>query len=58
MIGQTLTRSNLQSILDAMLKIKEIDRSEYFNNYLQEVQERLKTTIDESENTLETGIND
>lgn len=58
MIGQTLTRSNLQSILDAMLKIKEIDRSEYFNNYLQEVIERLKTTVDESENTLETGIND
>lgn len=57
MIGQTLTKSNLQSILDAMLKIKEIDRSEYFNNYLQEVRERLKT-IDESENTLETGIND
>ena len=58
MIGQTLTKSNLQSILDAMLKIKEIDRSEYFNNYLQEVQERLKTTVDESENILETGIND
>jgi len=58
MIGDTLTQENLQRILDAMLQIKEIDRSEYFNNYLQEVQERLKTTIDESENTLETGIND
>lgn len=58
MIGDTLTQENLQRILDAMLQIKEIDRSDYFNNYLQEVRERLKT-IDESEKrTLETGIND
>lgn len=49
MIGDTLTKSNLQSIIDAMSKIAEIDRSQYFKDYLQEVQERLEVAISAEE---------
>lgn len=42
MIGDTLTQENLQRILDAMLQIKEIDRSDYFKKYFNEVKARLK----------------
>ena len=47
MIGDTLTKSNLQSILDAMLQIAELDQSQYFKQYLSEVQERLRVATDE-----------
>ena len=41
MIGDTLTTENLLAIFEAMSKIKPIDQSEYFNNYYDEVIERL-----------------
>jgi hypothetical protein len=40
----TLTLKNLTAIYEAMSKIKEIDRSEYFKQYLKEVQDRIKET--------------
>jgi hypothetical protein len=43
MIGDSLTLENLQAIKDAMDKIKEIDRSTYFNQYYREILARLKT---------------
>jgi hypothetical protein len=36
----TLTLENIEAIIQAMNKIKNIDRSEYFNNYYAEVIER------------------
>jgi hypothetical protein len=42
MIGESLTLENLRAIYEAMSKIKEIDRSEYFNQYLKEVEDRIK----------------
>jgi hypothetical protein len=42
MIGDSLTVENLTAIYEAMSKIKEIDRSDYFNQYLKEVEERIK----------------
>ena len=36
----TLTLENIEAIIQAMDKIKPIDRSEYFNNYYAEVVER------------------
>ena len=33
----TLTLENIDAIIQAMNKIKNIDRSEYFNNYYAEV---------------------
>lgn len=42
MIGDTLTLKNLTAIYEAMSKIKKIDRSEYFNQYLKEVEDRIK----------------
>ena len=36
----TLTLENIEAIIQAMDKIKPIDRSEYFNNYYAEVIER------------------
>jgi hypothetical protein len=38
----TLTHENLVQIYAAMLQIKHIDRSTYFNRYFIEVQDRLK----------------
>jgi len=43
MIGDTLTLENLTAIYEAMSKIKEIDRSDYFNQYFKEVEDRLRT---------------
>jgi hypothetical protein len=37
----TLTLENLLTIFYAMVKIKPIDRSEYFNNYYAEIIERI-----------------
>lgn len=42
MIGESLTKPNLQAILKAMSQIKEIDRSQFFYQYLREVVERLE----------------
>jgi|LakMenE18May11ns_1017448.scaffolds.fasta_scaffold7385277_1 hypothetical protein len=38
----TLTMENLLAIFQAMDRIKPIDRSDYFNNYYQEIVERLQ----------------
>ena len=38
----TLTIENLKAIYEAMSKIKEIDRSQYFNQYFKEVENRMK----------------
>jgi hypothetical protein len=38
----TLTMENLLAIFQAMDRIKPIDRSDYFNNYYQEVVGRLQ----------------
>ena len=42
MIGESLTLENLIAIYEAMSKIKEIDRSDYFNQYQKEVEDRIK----------------
>ena len=42
MIGDTLTTENLLDILKAMQKIKPIDQSQYFENYMGEIMQRLK----------------
>jgi hypothetical protein len=44
MIGDTLTLENLTAIYEAMSKIKEIDRSDYFNQYFKEVEDRLNSS--------------
>ena len=41
MIGDTLTLENLLAIQQAMQKIKPIDRSECFNNYYDEIVQRI-----------------
>jgi hypothetical protein len=38
----TLTHENLVKIYSAMIQIKPIDRSVYFDKYLKEVKERLE----------------
>ena len=42
MIGDSLTLENLKAIYEAMSKIKETDRSTYFDQYLTEVEYRIK----------------
>ena len=42
MIGDSLTTDNLLDILKAMQKIKPIDQSQYFQNYMGEIMQRLK----------------
>jgi len=49
MIGDTLTMENLLAIFNAMAKIKPIDQSEYFRNYMEEVIERLQDKEREKE---------
>ncbi len=41
-ISDTNTLENLQAILKAMNEIADIDRSDYFNNYMSEVRQRIK----------------
>jgi hypothetical protein len=41
----TLTMENLLAIFQAMDRINPIDRSEYFNNYYQELVSRLQTEV-------------
>jgi hypothetical protein len=43
MIGDTLTLENLTAIYKAMSIIKEIDRSDYFNQYFKEVENRINS---------------
>lgn len=38
----TLTLENLTAIYDSMIKIKEIDRSDYFNQYFKEIKNRIE----------------
>lgn len=38
----SLTLENLSAIYEAMSKIKEIDRSEFFSRYYKEVEDRIK----------------
>jgi predicted component of viral defense system (DUF524 family) len=42
MIGESLTLESLTAIYEAMSKIKEIDRSDYFKQYFKEVEDRIK----------------
>ena len=42
MIGDSLITDNLLDILKAMQKIKPIDQSQYFENYMSEIIDRLK----------------
>jgi hypothetical protein len=42
MSDTTLTHDNLLAIYEAMLKIKRIDRSKYFDKYFNEVANRLE----------------
>jgi len=41
MIGETLNYENLKAIHSAMKKIAQIDRSQYFENYFNEVIQRM-----------------
>ena len=41
----TLTIENLKAIYQAMGKIQEIDQSQYFKQYLDEVETRIKESI-------------
>ena len=42
MIGSSLTLENLQAIYTAMSKVAQIDRSNYFNDYYKEIEERIE----------------
>jgi len=42
MIGDSLTLDNLMAIYNAMSKIKAVDRSDYFNQYFKEVEDRIE----------------
>jgi hypothetical protein len=44
MIGDSLTIANLLVIKEAMDKIKQVDRSQYFTLYYGEIMERIKLT--------------
>jgi hypothetical protein len=44
MIGDSLTIANLLAIKEAMDKIKQVDRSQYFTLYYEEIMERIKLT--------------
>ena len=45
----TLTIENLNEIYNAMIKIKPIDRSDFFNDYLDEVQIRINSLTSAAE---------
>lgn len=55
MIGDTLTTGNLLDILKAMQRIKPIDRSQYFENYMGEIMQRLKEN-EKSKAWIETQL--
>jgi hypothetical protein len=55
MIGDSLTTENLLDILKAMQKIKPIDQSQYFKNYMGEIIYRLKQN-EKSKAWIETQL--
>ena len=55
MIGDSLTTDNLLDILKAMQKIKPIDQSQYFKNYMDEIIDRLKQN-EKSKAWIETQL--
>ena len=55
MIGDSLTTENLLDILKAMQKIKPIDQSQYFENYMSEIIDRLKQN-EKSKAWIETQL--
>ena len=55
MIGDSLTTDNLLDILKAMQKIKPIDQSQYFENYMSEIIDRLKQN-EKSKAWIETQL--
>ena len=52
----SLTTENLLDILKAMQKIKPIDQSQYFENYMGEIIERLKENEILSKTWIETQL--
>ena len=55
MIGDSLTTDNLLDILKAMQKINPIDQSQYFENYMGEIMQRLKEN-EKSKTWIETQL--
>ena len=55
MIGDSFTTDNLLDILKAMQKIKPIDQSQYFENYMGEIIDRLKQN-EKSKAWIETQL--
>ena len=55
MIGDSLITDNLLDILKAMQKIKPIDQSQYFENYMSEIIDRLKQN-EKSKAWIETQL--
>ena len=55
MIGDSFTTDNLLDILKAMQKIKPIDQSQYFENYMSEIIDRLKQN-EKSKAWIETQL--
>jgi aspartokinase len=55
MIGDSLTTDNLLDILKAMQKINPIDKSQYFENYMGEIIDRLKQN-EKSKAWIETQL--
>jgi aspartokinase len=59
MIGDSFTTDNLLDILKAMQKIKPIDQSKCYEDYLEEIMNRLKYAKDRQdwiENQLQKAI--
>jgi len=59
MIGDSFTTENLLDILKAMQKIKPIDQSKCYEDYLEEIMNRLKYAKDRQdwiENQLQIAI--
>ena len=55
MIGDSFTTDNLLDILKAMQKIRPIDQSQYFENYMGEIMYRLKQN-EKSKAWIETQL--
>jgi hypothetical protein len=61
MIGDSFTTDNLLDILKAMQKIKPIDQSKCYEDYLEEIMNRLRYAKDRQdwiENQLQKAIGD
>lgn len=55
MIEDSLTTDNLLAILKAMQRINPIDKSQYFENYMSEIMDRLKEN-EKSKAWIETQL--